>query len=417
MTAEGAAVDAGPGRRVIEVRDVWKTFAMPTTRVDTLKERVLHPLQAREVRELRALEAISFDVHEGEFIGLAGQNGSGKSTMLKILASVYRADRGTVRVAGRLAPFIELGVGFNPELTGRQNAILNGVMMGLPSREARARVPGVLAFAELEDFADLKLKNYSSGMMVRLAFAGMLQADADILIFDEVLAVGDAAFQQRCMDAFAEMRASGKTVVLVTHDMAAIEQHCHRAMLFDHGRIVAAGTPAEIARVYLESNLRRHVHTLEQVDHFPPSLSRPVVTFSSVRLTDAAGAPVEGATGGEDVVVDAVVRAHTEVERAYFSLEIRGGDGQAVLAIPYHELTAAGPLQPGSEARVRTTVETPQGIGNYFVHCAVASDPVGLEQLVLRETAASFVVFQPQQKGAEIRFAVDVEVPDAAGRP
>jgi ABC-2 type transport system ATP-binding protein len=416
MTAEIAAVDAGRGRKVIEVRDVWKTFAMPTTRVDTLKERVLHPFQAAEVRELRALEAISFDVHEGEFIGLAGQNGSGKSTMLKILASVYRADRGTVRVAGRLAPFIELGVGFNPELTGRQNAILNGVMMGLSSREARARIPAIFAFAELEEFADLKLKNYSSGMMVRLAFAGMLQADADILIFDEVLAVGDAAFQQRCMDAFGEMRESGKTVVLVTHDMAAIEQHCHRALLFDHGKIVAAGSPAEIARAYLESNLRRHVHTLDQVDHFPPSMEQPVVTFSSVRLTDADGAPVEGLTGGEDVVVDAVVQAHETVERAYFSLEIRSGDGQAVLAIPYHELTADGPLAAGGESRVRTTVETPQGIGNYFVHCAVARDPVGLEQLVLRETAASFVVFAPKEDAPAIRYAVEVEQPDAAGR-
>ncbi len=401
---------------MIEVSDVSKTFKMPGTRVDTLKERALHPFRSREVRELRALESISFDVHEGEFIGLAGQNGSGKSTLLKILASVYRADRGTVRVAGRLAPFIELGVGFNPELTGRQNAILNGVMMGLSAREARARVPRILAFAELEDFADLRLKNYSSGMMVRLAFAGMLEADADILIFDEVLAVGDAAFQQRCMDAFVEMRASGKTVVLVTHDMGAIEQHCHRALLFDRGRIVAAGTPAEIARAYLESNLRRHVHSIEQVDHFPPSLPAPLVSFESVKLTDAKGAPVEGVSGGEDVVVDAVVRAHATVERAYFSLEVRGGDGHAVLAIPYQELTAAGPLAPGSETRVRTTVETPQGIGNYFVHCAVARDPVGIEQLVLRETAASFVVFESKHPELAIRYEVEVELPDTAGR-
>ena len=162
-------------------------------------------------------------------------------TLLKILASIYRAEAGTIRMAGRVAPFIELGVGFNPELTARENVILNGVLMGLAATTPRAALEAVIEFAELEEFVDLKLKNYSSGMLVRLAFSIMIQSDADILLIDEVLAVGDAAFQQKCKDVFHEIRGSDRTVVLVTHDMSAVEEYCHRAMLLDHGDIVAIG--------------------------------------------------------------------------------------------------------------------------------------------------------------------------------
>ena len=201
-----------------------------------------------------ALRDVSFDVHRGEFFGIVGRNGTGKSTLLKILASIYRAEAGSIRMAGRVAPFIELGVGFNPELTARENVVLNGVLMGLSRDEAESRVEAVIEFAELEEFADLKLKNYSSGMLVRLAFAVMIQSDADILLIDEVLAVGDAAFQQKCKDVFHEIRGSDRTVVLVTHDMTAVEQYCHRAMLLDQGDIVAIGDPDEVARRYLRLN-------------------------------------------------------------------------------------------------------------------------------------------------------------------
>src|SRR4051812_37774920 len=206
---------------VIQVEDLHKAFRIPKQRVDSLKERAVHPFASRDHRELRALDGVSFEIRKGEFFGIVGRNGSGKSTLLKLLASIYRADSGTIRLAGRLAPFIELGVGFNHELTARENVVLNGVMMGLTPKEVRERLDTVIEFAELEEFADLKLKNYSSGMLVRLAFSVMLQADADVLLIDEVLAVGDAAFQQKCQDAFHQMKAEAKTIVLVTHDMAA----------------------------------------------------------------------------------------------------------------------------------------------------------------------------------------------------
>src|SRR5512132_320915 len=185
-------------RVAIEARGLEKSFRIPVHRVDSFKERAVHPFTRAQYRGLRALSDVSFDVQQGEFFGVVGMNGSGKSTLLKLLASIYRADAGTVRMAGRVAPFIELGVGFNPDLSARENVVLNGVMMGLSRREAERRLDDVLDCAELRDFVDLKLKNYSSGMLVRLAFSVMIQSDADVLLIDEVLAVGDAAFQQKC---------------------------------------------------------------------------------------------------------------------------------------------------------------------------------------------------------------------------
>src|SRR4051794_11997261 len=190
------------GPVVIEARGLRKTFRIPEQKVETLKERAVHPFARIEHRQLQALRDVSFDVHRGEFFGIVGRNGSGKSTLLKILAGIYRADRGDVRMAGRLSTFIELGVGFNPDLAARDNVLINGIMLGLSPREALRRFDEIIEFAELEDFVDLKLKNYSSGMHVRLAFSVMIQVDADILLIDEVLAVGDASFQQKCFDVF-----------------------------------------------------------------------------------------------------------------------------------------------------------------------------------------------------------------------
>ncbi|HEX3240773.1 MAG TPA: ABC transporter ATP-binding protein, partial [Solirubrobacterales bacterium] len=239
---------------VVEARGLEKTFRIPTHRVDSLKERILHPYSRGEVRLLRALDGVSFDIHQGEFFGIVGRNGSGKSTLLKLLASIYKADAGKLRMAGRLAPFIELGVGFNVELTARENVLLNGVMMGLTPQQTRDRFDAVIEFAELEEFVDLKIKNYSSGMLVRLAFSAMLQADADVLLIDEVLAVGDAAFQQKCFDEFARIRDAGKTILLVTHDMGAVHRFCDRAMLLERGSVAEIGDPDRVAARYIELN-------------------------------------------------------------------------------------------------------------------------------------------------------------------
>ncbi len=275
---------------VIEVRRLCKRFRIPEHRMTTFKERATHPLTRIEYRELEALKGISFDVHRGEFFGIVGRNGSGKSTLLKILASIYRADAGTVRVAGRLAPFIELGVGFDPELTARENVILGGVLIGLTRREAARRHDAVVEFAELQDFADLKLKNYSSGMLVRLAFAIMVQADSDIMLIDEVLAVGDASFAQKCMDVFYERRRQGRTMVLVTHDMATVQSLCHRAMVLHEGEIDYVGDAEDAAVRYYRLNFGRASPSVTSEDGEPGPVLDVHARVVDATLRDEAGA-------------------------------------------------------------------------------------------------------------------------------
>jgi ABC-2 type transport system ATP-binding protein len=238
----------------VVVDHVTKRFVVPHERRNTLKERVLHPVRRSGVHRFEALNDVTFAVERGEFFGIVGRNGSGKSSLLKCLAGIYRTDAGEIYVDGRVSTFIELGVGFNPELAARDNVVMNGVMLGLSPREARGHVDEVIRFAELEEFVDLKLKNYSSGMHVRLAFSVMIQVRADILLVDEILAVGDANFQQKCFDVFFRMRDEGKTVLFVTHDMAAVQRFCHRALLLERGQIVAIGAPDEVADRYLQLN-------------------------------------------------------------------------------------------------------------------------------------------------------------------
>jgi ABC-type polysaccharide/polyol phosphate transport system ATPase subunit len=240
--------------QAITVEHVSKRFRQPVEARHTLKERVLHPFAGREQRAFDALKDVSFTVDEGEFFGIVGRNGSGKSTLLKCLAGIYGVDAGRMYRRGRMATFIELGVGFNPDLAAYDNVVLNGIMMGLSPTEAKSRYEHVIEFAELEDFQDLKLKNYSSGMHVRLAFSVAIQVDADILLIDEVLAVGDAAFQQKCFDVFHRMRDEGKTILFVTHDMGSVNRFCHRAMLLEHGTLVTIGDPRTVGDRYLELN-------------------------------------------------------------------------------------------------------------------------------------------------------------------
>ena len=245
----------GTGPAVV-VDGVSKTFSLPKERVHTLKERALHPLRRSEHDDFRALNDVSFRVEPGEFFGIVGRNGSGKSTLLKCMAGIYKTDSGQVWVAGRVSTFIELGVGFNPDLAARDNAILNAIMLGLTPAQARERYERIIDFAELREFEDLKLKNYSSGMLVRLAFSVMIQVDADVLLIDEVLAVGDAAFQQKCYDEFNRLRDEGRTILLVTHDMAAVSRFCDRAMLIERGRRRRDRRARGVGAEYLELELR-----------------------------------------------------------------------------------------------------------------------------------------------------------------
>ena len=239
---------------VLSVKDVKKDFHLPHDKQNSIKSAIVNMFRRRdkEADTQHALRGISFDIRKGEFFGILGRNGSGKSTMLKIISEIYQPTSGTVSHKGKLVPFIELGVGFNPELTGRENVYLNGALLGFSEKEIDKRYDDIVAFAELQDFMEQKLKNYSSGMQVRLAFAVATHAEAEILVVDEVLAVGDADFQRKCYDFFKSLKKSGKTVVFVTHDMTAVREYCDRAILINEGKISASGDPNDIADEYLK---------------------------------------------------------------------------------------------------------------------------------------------------------------------
>jgi ABC-type polysaccharide/polyol phosphate transport system ATPase subunit len=389
----------------IQVEGLKKAFRIPTHRVDSFKERLVHPFAAREFRELKALNGISFDVRRGEFFGIVGRNGSGKSTLLKVLASIYRADAGTIRMAGRLAPFIELGVGFNVELTARENVVLNGVMMGLTPRETRSRIDAVIEFAELEEFAELKLKNYSSGMLVRLAFSVMMQADADVLLIDEVLAVGDASFQQKCADAFHQMKAKGKTIVLVTHEMSTVEAYCHRAMLIDGGKIRQIGDPAETGREYLKLNFERGVDT----GHVTGAEGD-----EGARLLDCW---IENEAGERDTTVEhnKPIRLHAELEilrdaagvEVGFVIANADGLGLFEFGTAVESRDGGDSLQAGERVRVEAVLKNPLAPGRHFIHCGVQSARGGI--YLYAHNAGDFVIFGgPPTKGV-VSLAHEVE--------
>jgi ABC-type polysaccharide/polyol phosphate transport system ATPase subunit len=391
-TSDHAGPTAAPDESAslaIQVEGLRKFFRIPTQRVDSFKERAVHPFAAREYRELRALDGISFDIRKGEFFGIVGRNGSGKSTLLKLLASIYRADAGTIRMAGRLAPFIELGVGFNQELTARENAVLNGVMMGLTPQESRDRLDGVIEFAELEEFVDLKLKNYSSGMLVRLAFSLMLEVDADILLIDEVLAVGDAAFQQKCADAFHEMKAAGKTIILVTHEMSTVEQYCHRAMLINDGHIEHIGAPDEVGRRYLQLNFERGSENAQAIE----KSTGDEVRIADAHLDDGDGDRADAVGQGVPIRMRLELEALRDLAGLDIGLVVVDADGFGVTRF---DVTVgefgAREIAAGQRVTIKADLENPLGPGRYFVHCGI-NRAFGAGVALYVHNALDFVVY------------------------
>ncbi|MBR3144222.1 ABC transporter ATP-binding protein [Candidatus Saccharibacteria bacterium] len=235
----------------ISVKNLHKSFKLPTEQSFGLKQAIFNRLRGvKGYKEQKVLKGLNFEIKKGEFIGIVGRNGSGKSTLLKILAGVYYPEKGEIIINGNLVPFIELGVGFNPELTGRENVFMNGALLGFSNSEMEAMYDDIWEFAELKPFQDQKLKNYSSGMQVRLAFSIAIRARGDILLLDEVLAVGDAAFQQKCNNYFESLRSKGQTVILVTHSMENVRKFCTRAILIDDGKIKLDDKPNTVADAY-----------------------------------------------------------------------------------------------------------------------------------------------------------------------
>lgn len=240
-----------PSSLVVRVENVTQRFRVMHERPDTMRELFSSFLRHKvSYRDFDAVKNVTLEVAQGQMVGLIGRNGSGKSTLLKIIAGVYKPTAGRVHVAGTLAPLIELGAGFHHELTGRENILINGLLMGYSKEEMRRREKAIIEFAEIGEFIDAPVKQYSSGMHMRLAFAVATEVDPQILIIDEILAVGDASFQQKCFARIRNFREAGKTILFVSHNMQQIVQNCDRAVLLEHGAVVADGDPVEVLETY-----------------------------------------------------------------------------------------------------------------------------------------------------------------------
>jgi ABC-type polysaccharide/polyol phosphate transport system ATPase subunit len=399
----------------VEVRDLHKTFVLPTHRVDTLKEKAMHPLRRMDTTRLEALRGISFDVRKGEMKGIVGRNGSGKTTLLKLLASIYRADSGTIRVAGTLAPFIELGVGFNPSLTARDNVLLNGVMMGLTPTEARRRFDEVIEFAELEDFVELKLKNYSSGMAMRLAFAVMVQADAEVMLVDEVLAVGDASFAQKCNDTFERMRSENRTILFVTHDMESMRSMCDEGILIHDGLIMQAGDPDEVARHYFQLNFAESGSANGSGQITEPGL---LGRIADVWLEDDEGQRnPQGFEHGRSIHLRAKLVADSEITKPVFSFDICAKDGTRVFSTPLDPVAGDREvLAPGEVVDYSASVVNTLAPGSYVVNCSFSRNEQLFNFVDLRRPVAELVVWGNPQLGlVEMDWRSEARTAEDAG--
>jgi len=381
------------GTPAVRISHVSKAFRLPHQRYSTLKERVLHPFQARTYDVLQAVNDVNLDVMPGEFFGIVGRNGSGKSTLLKCIAGIYNIDCGELTVRGRLSPFIELGVGFNMDLTARDNVMINAIMLGLTRKQARERFDEIIAFAQLEDFLDLRLKNYSSGMSVRLAFSVAIQVEAEILLIDEVLAVGDASFQQKCLDEFERLKRAGRTILFVTHDMGTIERFCDRAILLEKGRTVMIGGPTEVARRYNALNFGATVHRLTDGAGVTSRGATGPVSIVDGWFEDPDGARVAALASNEPCRACMEVRFNERLRDPIFGFTLRNEVGTTIFATTTdHGHGATGSFEPGQTTIVRLGFENWLTPSRYMLTPSIARHGTGADALDLRENIASVVI-------------------------
>jgi lipopolysaccharide transport system ATP-binding protein len=383
---------------VVEASHLSKRFRLPLDKSTTLKYRVTHWRSASRYRDLYALRDVSFQIPQGQFLGIAGPNGCGKSTLLKILCRIYKASAGSAVVNGEFSAFLELGVGFNPELTARENIFLGGAVLGLTRAQLRDKIDEVLAFAELEDFAEQKLKNFSSGMQVRLAFTVAILARTDLLIMDEVLAVGDASFQEKCFDTFNTYKREGKTIVLVSHDLSALEEYCDRVLLFNHGQVIADGPAAEVTSAYHRMIAEHSMATAQErstvsVLRDATQPDARAVEIISVSLLDAQGQPARGFDSGDPMTLTIQLLAHRDVGDFVCGMAIRRTDGLLVAGtntLLDHVSVPSNP--PGGVISIRYNIESlPLLAGGYIVQVS-AHDVADSVMYDFSDAAASFHV-------------------------
>lgn len=366
----------------IKVSGVSKTFKLPHEKQSSLKGMFLSSFSKKSYELQHALKDINFEVKKGEFFGIVGRNGCGKSTLLKCIAGVYAPNEGSIKINGSLVPFIELGVGFNPELTGRDNVYLNGALIGFNRQQMDAMYDEIVEFAELKDFMDQKLKNYSSGMQVRLAFSIAIRAKSDILLLDEVLAVGDAIFQQKCFNYFHELKRKGKTVLLVSHDTNALRQYCTNGVLIEQGEIVSEGPIETILNDYTDILTKTEAKTVGNGDEQKETKRHGSgrVLVESVTLKDESGKPKKIFGDGDKVItIEVEYKSHGHVEAPVYGIVINDVAGRKILASNnlWHSIKSTD-LQPGLKRKVSWRIPNIFNSGEFYISPAVA-DTTGRE--------------------------------------
>lgn len=360
----------------IKVDQVSKDFSLPSERMTSLKSRVVHPFKKVHYKTQHALKGINLEIKEGEFFGIVGRNGSGKSTLLKLLAGIYQPTKGTISVHGKLVPFIELGVGFNPELTGRENVFLNGALLGFSEKEVAQMYDDIVEFAELGEFMEQKLKNYSSGMQVRLAFSMAIKARADILLIDEVLAVGDADFQRKCYEYFNELKNKKKTVVFISHDMGAIQQYCDRVALIDENELKKIGKPEIVTSLY---------HRLFVKDIVKPrSSKKPHESVSGEERWGDGKAKftkveINKSKNSKKILIRAVARATEDIENAIVGFSIKNEVLTQILGTnTARKKHKVGYIKAGETVEINWEVDDVFNEGRHYVDITFAHDTASL---------------------------------------
>jgi len=416
----------------IKVENVSKSFIIPRERMNTVRERVLQFRKKMTYETFHALTDLSFEIKKGEFFSIIGRNGSGKSTLLKILAGIYTPDTGNINVDGEISPFLELGVGFNPELSGKDNIYLNSTILGLSRKEIDEKYRSIVAFSELDQFIHLKLKNYSSGMQVRLAFATAIQSNRDIFIMDEVLAVGDVSFQMKCFEVFEKIINSGKTVVFVSHDTAAVQKYSDRVLYLEDSRISYLGSPDEALRKYTYTNAVKSSQKVSIDDQilFTAQKSNPsipeeraavpskeenplikgevidnIAEIIEVQIYDKNDNETIVIEQGDKFLINVTINIQKSTENLIFKMVIRNSLQQELFVSNSHaENIHSGTLTPG---KLIVSYELP----NYFAHGKYSISPSVCDntQRIFydwRNDFATFQVHQPNPLKPSIGFDI-----------